>query len=122
MNNTTVLILAAVGLGAVYMMTRKTATPVMSTSAIPPNANGYSVQQQYPQYPGALQNMGGSLSGLFGGAVGGGSNPTQAQQAASVISAIGGLANGIGSVVRGIGEWSSNGSGGTDDGWMDTSN
>lgn len=96
MDTSTVLVLGLVGLGAVYFLTKKTPA---ATSVVTPPPNG-----AYP-YP-TNQNQG-SVGGIplnMGGILGSNNNPTSAQQAASVISAIGGLATGIGSVVRGLGD------------------
>jgi hypothetical protein len=96
MDTSTVLVLGLVGLGAVYLMTRRTPA---ATSVINPPPNG--------AYPYPTNQQQGSIGGLplnMGGILGSNNNPTAAQQAAGVISAIGGLATGIGSVVRGLGD------------------
>ena len=96
MNTGTVLVLGLVGLGAVYLMTRKAPA---ATSVITPPPNG-----AYPLPTNQQQGYPGGLPFNLGGLLGSNNNPTAAQQAAGVISAIGGLASGIGSVVRGLGD------------------
>jgi hypothetical protein len=109
MSDTTILVIAAAGAAGLYFMNKKTIT-------IPPPQPNY----QYPQTQGQNTPYGTYPTGYPNSMpMGGGGGTSAAQDAASVIGALGGLAQGIGSVVRGIGSMGGNGG---NDGYTDVMN
>lgn len=107
MNTEQVLLIGGAAAIGLYLYTKR---PVVTTGIINPQPN-----QQYPISTGQANPYNGNAWGAVG-AIGSNPSPTAAQQAAGVIAAIGGLATGVGSVVRGIDDWSSGNDTASDDG------
>ncbi len=111
MSETGMLVLAGLGLGAFYIFSKdkKTTVPIAPP---PPNYSYPTTQgQPTPFNP-----------GQWGGPIVQGGNASGAQDAASIIGAIGGLASGIGSVVRGISDWGSGSGSSGNGGYSDVLN